>query len=101
MVPSGVCHIERGTKHVASVTMGALVGEMTLASGAPATAPVQTATPSWLFQIRREVLLGFPQRNPDAMAEMERSIAVDLRLKLAETTERFSGMITERDTPPA
>jgi len=100
MVLSGVCHIERGTKHVASVTMGALVGEMTLASGAPATATVRTATPSRLFLIRRDALLGFLRRNPDAMAEMERSVAADLRLKLAETTERYSGMITGRDTPP-
>ena len=100
MVLNGLCHIERGGRHVASVSVGALVGEMTFASGAPATATVRTATPCRLFLIGREPLVGFLRRNPDAMAEMERSVATDLRTKLAETTERYSGMMTERDTPP-
>lgn len=99
MVLSGLCHIERGTKHVASISVGALVGELTFATGAPATASVRTVTPCRLFLIRREALLGFLQRNPEAMADMERSVAGDLRLKLAATTDRFSGMMTERDKP--
>jgi hypothetical protein len=101
MVLSGLCHIERGTTHVASISVGALVGELTFATGAPATATVRTATPCRLFLIQREALLGFLRRNPDAMADMERSIAGDLRLKLADTTDRYSGMMAERDKPRA
>lgn len=96
MVLNGLCHIERGGSHLASISVGALVGEMTLSNGAPATATVRTVGPTRLFLINRTALLGFLQRNPEAMADMERSIAGDLRLKLTDTSARLSSAMEGR-----
>jgi CRP-like cAMP-binding protein len=95
MILSGVCHIERGGRHIATITVGALVGELTLSSGEPATATVRTVTSARIFVIEREGLLRFLQRNPEALADLERSIAGDLRLKLAETSSRLSTALGE------
>ncbi|MDI3337211.1 cyclic nucleotide-binding domain-containing protein [Defluviimonas aestuarii] len=95
MIMNGVCHIERGGRHIATITAGALVGELTLSSGEPATATVRTVTPARIFVIEREGLLRFLQRNPEALADLERSIAGDLRLKLAETSSRLSTALGE------
>jgi len=101
MVMSGVCHVDRNGLHIGNISVGALVGELTLVSGAPATATVRTAEPGRLFLIDRKALLGFLQKNADAMADMERSIAMDLRLKLTDTTTRLSSFLGERSVPPA
>jgi hypothetical protein len=100
MVLSGLCDIERGGAQVASVSAGALVGELTLSSGAPATATVRTVAPSRLYLVARARLVEALRRDPDAMADMERSVAGDLRLKLTETTTRLSGMMEGRGSPP-
>jgi CRP-like cAMP-binding protein len=96
MVMNGICHIERGATHIASISAGALVGELTLSTGAPATATVRAVEPSRLFLIDRKALLGFLQRNPEALADMERSIAGDLRLKLTNTTTKLSSYMGGR-----
>lgn len=95
MVMDGLCSIDRGGLHIGSISVGALVGELTLFSGAPATATVTTVTPSRLFLIERKALLAFLVRNPDALADMERSVAGDLRMKLTETTTRLSTVMAE------
>ncbi len=98
MIMGGLCHIERNGKHIASISVGALVGELTLATGAPSTATVRCVVPSRLFLISRNVLWGFLQRNPEAMADMERSIAGDLRLKLTDTSTRLSSALGDGST---
>ena len=100
MIMNGLCHIERGGLHIASITAGALIGEMTLFSGSPATATVRTVTPTRLFMIDRKALAGFLERNPAALADMERSIAGDLRLKLSDTSTRLSSALEDRATRP-
>lgn len=98
MIMDGVCQIERGSQPIATISVGAMVGELTLSSGAPATATVRAMGPARLFLIGRSSLWGFLQRNPEAMADIERSIAGDLRTKLADTTVRLSGAMEERKT---
>ncbi|PZQ95491.1 MAG: hypothetical protein DI533_19490 [Cereibacter sphaeroides] len=87
MLLSGQAAVERGTTVVAAIGANALVGELTFATGGPATATVRLTEPSRLFLIGREELLAFLARNPDVTAEMERSIAGDLRAKLVSTTD--------------
>lgn len=98
MIMNGMCAIESGGAHIASISIGALVGELTLSTGGPATATVRTVVPSRLFLINRTALLKFLQQNPEAMADMERSIAGDLRLKLTDTSTRLSTIIESRST---
>ncbi len=100
MVMSGICHIDRGGRLIASVSAGALIGEMTLSTGGPATATVRTAGPARLFLIDRAALVAFLQRNPEAMADVERSVAGDLRLKLAETSTRLSNAMGDQGASP-
>ncbi|GHF40195.1 CBU_0592 family membrane protein [Seohaeicola zhoushanensis] len=97
MVMEGYCSIDRGGLHIGTISVGALVGELTFATGAPATATVRTTAPARLFLIDRKALLAFMARNPDAMADMERSVAGDLRLKLTQTTTRLSTVMGERE----
>jgi CRP-like cAMP-binding protein len=98
VVIAGRCRIEREGVAVASVGPGALIGEMTFATGGPATATVRVDISSRLFLIERGALIGFLQKNPAAMADMEISIASDLRSKLADTTARLSGhLVRARD----
>lgn len=58
---------------------------------------MRTTAPARLFLIDRKALLAFMARNPDAMADMERSVAGDLRLKLTQTTTRLSSVMGERE----
>ncbi len=87
---TGHCRIERGSQTVALLRDGALVGELTYATGAPATASVVVAEPSRLFQVDCAALRAFLLKNDDIAAALEGSITVDLRRKLAETTRRLS-----------
>lgn len=86
----GRCRIERGGVEVASLGAGALVGELTYASGAPATASVFVDVPARLFQIDCEVLRRFLANNPDVEMEMELNSASDIREKLSATTMKLS-----------
>jgi hypothetical protein len=90
---SGHAGIARGRVEVAQIGAGALVGELTLVSGGPATATVQLSSPARLFLIERGALLAFLARNPDVASEMEQSIAGDLRTKLVQTTDRLSAQL--------
>lgn len=99
MIMSGMCNVERGGTHIATLSIGALVGELTLSTGAPATATVRTVVPSRLFLVNRMALLKFLQQNPEAAADIERSIAGDLRLKLTDTSTRLSTISESKGTP--
>jgi CRP-like cAMP-binding protein len=90
LVVDGHCRIERGGQTVAILRQGALVGELTYATGAPATASVVVAEPSRLFQIDCAQLRAFLVKNEDIAAALEGSITGDLRRKLHETTRRLS-----------
>ncbi|MFZ5710119.1 MAG: Crp/Fnr family transcriptional regulator [Pseudomonadota bacterium] len=90
LVVRGHCRIERRGQLVAVLRDGALVGELTYATGAPATASVVVADRTLLFQIDCGDLRAFLARNPDIAAELEASITGDLRGKLAEATRRLS-----------
>ncbi|MCF1708341.1 cyclic nucleotide-binding domain-containing protein [Tabrizicola sp. J26] len=94
-VLAGACGVDRGGVPVARLGPGALVGEMTFATGAPATANVIVAEPSRLYLVDRGALSAHLARNPDLAATIEQSIASDLRVKLAETTARLSRAIAE------
>jgi CRP-like cAMP-binding protein len=100
MILSGICHIDRGGRLIASISTGALVGEMTLSTGGPATATVRTAGPARLFLIDRSAFVAFLQRHPEALADVERSVAGDLRLKLAETSTRLTNAMGDQSASP-
>ncbi|MFN0115684.1 MAG: Crp/Fnr family transcriptional regulator [Paracoccaceae bacterium] len=86
----GHCRIERRGQTVAILRDGALVGELTYATGAPATATVVVAEPTRFFQIDCVALRAYLARNPDVSAVMESAMTGDLRGKLAEATRRLS-----------
>jgi CRP-like cAMP-binding protein len=94
LVVEGHCRIERGGQTVAILRQGALVGELTYATGAPATASVVVAEPSRLFQTDCAQLRAFLVKNEDIAAALEGSITGDLRRKLSETTRRLSEHVT-------
>lgn len=83
---SGHARVDRGGLAVATVRAGGLVGEMTYATGAAATASVTVDAPSRLFRLDCTALRGFLARNPDIAARMEMAITGDLRAKLDRTT---------------
>lgn len=87
----GHCRIEHGGRTVAISRDGALVGELTYATGAPATASVIVGERSRLFLINCKVLRGFLSKNPDLALELESAITGDLRAKLTDTTRRLHG----------
>ena len=88
----GRCRIERGGTEVATLGAGALVGELTYATGAPATASVFVDVPSRLFRIDCETLRQFLANNLDVAMEMELNSALDIRAKLSATTMKLSGL---------
>ncbi len=90
VILGGHCRIVRGGVEVASLGVGALVGEMTYATGAPATATVLVDVPSRLFHIDSEILRQFLAHNPDIGLEMEMNSASDMRAKLSATTIKLS-----------
>jgi CRP-like cAMP-binding protein len=98
LIIDGHCRIERGAQTVALLRNGALVGELTYATGAPATASVVVAEPTRLFQVDCAALRSFLQKNEDIAAAIEGSITVDLRRKLAETTRRLSDQTQAQTT---
>lgn len=83
---SGHARVDRGGHAVATVRAGGLVGEMTYASGAAATASVTVDAPSRLFRLDCTALRAFLARNPDIAGRMERAVSGDLRAKLDRTT---------------
>ncbi len=90
LVIDGLCRIDRGGLTVATIRNGALVGELTYATGRPATASVVAEVPTRVFQIDCVALRAFLPRNPDIAREMEMSISGDLRDKLIDTTRRLA-----------
>ena len=95
MLLGGRAAIVRGAAAVAEVGAGALVGELTFATGAPATATVRVSAPGRVWLAATEGLLRHLARNPDVAGEMERSIAGDLRAKLVMTTDLLSARMGE------
>lgn len=90
LVIEGLCRIESGGQKVATIRDGALVGELTYATGQPATASVVVEVPTRLFQVDAGTLRAFLAKNPDIAREMELSISGDLRAKLIDTTRRLA-----------
>ncbi len=90
VILGGRCRIERDGTEVATLGAGALVGELTYATGAPATASVFVDVPSRLFRIDCDVLREFLANNTDVDVEMELNSAIDVRAKLAATTLKLS-----------
>lgn len=100
---SGHCRIERAGQTVALLRDGALIGELTYATGEPATASVVVAEPSRLFQVDCAALRQFLLKNDDIASALEGSVSGDLRRKLADTTRRLSEFTTTsgKGTAPA
>jgi CRP-like cAMP-binding protein len=91
IVVEGSCGVEHDGRPVAVIGPGAVIGEITLATGGPATASVTAATAVRMLHIKREPLLAFLRRNEDVEHAIERAMADDLRRKLMETTRSLSG----------
>jgi CRP-like cAMP-binding protein len=89
-VASGVCRIEIDGTIVATIGAGGLIGEMTYHTGQPATATVIVDAVSRILAFERDALEGFLDRNDDIRDALERSIAGDLRHKLAATTQTLT-----------
>lgn len=92
VILGGRCRIERGGTEVASLGAGALVGELTYATGAPATASVFVEVPSRLFRINCDTLRQFLANNDDVAMEMELNSALDVRTKLSATTRKLADL---------
>jgi CRP-like cAMP-binding protein len=83
---TGHARVDRGGQTVATVRAGGLVGEMTYATGAAATASVMVDAPSRLFRLDCTALRAFLARNPEIASRMEMAVTGDLRTKLDRTT---------------
>ena len=101
VIVNGRCRIEKGGEEVAAVGSGAMLGEVTYASGAPATATVIVDAPSRLFVIDGAELRQFLARNPDIALEMELNSASDMRSKLSETTRHLSELRADNNVQPS
>jgi CRP-like cAMP-binding protein len=100
VVTEGNCQIVHDGRAVAVIGPGAVIGEITLATGGPATATVEATTPVRLLWLDRGRLLGFLRRNEDVEHALERAMADDMRSKLAQTT-RALAMGAEGSAPNA
>jgi Cyclic nucleotide-binding domain len=89
-VASGLCRIQIDGAIVATIGTGGLIGEMTYHTGQPATATVIVDAASRILAFERVALEGFLDRNDEIRAALERSIAGDLRHKLAATTQTLA-----------
>lgn len=78
----GACAVERRGRVIAELGPGALIGEITYLTGAPATATVRITAPCHFFCLEAEALRRFLARNDDIRHELERAVAAALRARL-------------------
>ena len=93
---SGAAEVKIGDQVVATCAPGSFVGEMSLVSGLPASATVETALPSRLWRIDRAVLQKLDDNKPAWLAVLEAGIARDMSGKLLLANQDKVGLIPGR-----
>lgn len=87
---SGSARVLVGGRQVADLGPGALVGEMTVLRGGPATADVELTEPARIFRISARALERILSKDSEARMLMEATLARDLGNKLAAANLRGS-----------
>ncbi len=86
-IASGVANVELQGKLIAQCEPGAMIGEITYMTGAPASATVFAYSPIRSLTFEASKLRKFLQRNADIRAVLEQNIANHLREKLVTTSK--------------
>lgn len=87
-VSSGRVGIHVGDQRVASMGAGAVLGEATCLTGAPATATIMVEGEARYFAIPVAKLRALAERNPLIMSKLQESFSRHMRDKLHETNKR-------------
>ena len=82
---------ERGTITVATLGPGQAVGELSVITGAPATATVRASEVITCLKIEREQLFAFMHEDVRRMAQIYESLVESLTHRLEETNRRLAG----------
>lgn len=90
----GVVTVSKGGAAVATLHEGALLGEVTYLDGGPATADIDTMTPTRLFHLDADKLRDLLIRDDELRIALEQSVAGELREKLTETSTRLKSVRT-------
>ncbi|MEM9300932.1 MAG: cyclic nucleotide-binding domain-containing protein [Pseudomonadota bacterium] len=85
LIFDGTVDILKGDEKVAEVKAGQFIGEMSFASGEPATATVRSATPLRYICWSQEDLRSLLQRNRDLQMAMEQVLSKDVVNKLSKS----------------
>lgn len=80
----GVAEVLHGDVIVAQCTQGTFIGEMTVITGAPATATVRTAGQVTVWQIEADALRALLARADDTARELDAAFARNYRDKLVQ-----------------
>lgn len=89
VVLEGNCRVQKGGVEIAALGRGAIIGEITYATGMPATATVLAGPGCQTFQFDTEKLRQLLEANPDIAAEIGLASAAVMRARLQSTTERL------------
>ncbi len=87
---SGKAEVIVDGKTIATTTTGAVIGEVTYRTGAPATATVQVCEPMQLLRFNADKLRAFVHKNEDIGAILEQNLANHLRSKLVSMSATAS-----------
>jgi hypothetical protein len=86
----GTCSVVKGGVEVALLRSGAIIGDMTYATGANATASVSAVSHCDAFMFDAEQMRRLIAANPQIGAHLELGSAASMRQKLKETTEHIA-----------
>lgn len=87
----GICSVLKDGVEVASLRTGAIIGEMTYATGAPATATVRATADCDAYLFPAERLRELLAANPLIASQLELTSAVAMRQRLKDTTAHVAG----------
>ncbi|MEM9062826.1 MAG: cyclic nucleotide-binding domain-containing protein [Pseudomonadota bacterium] len=88
-IKSGQVAVFAGGQRVAELGEGAVLGEATALTGAPATATVKVDQAARYFCIPAQALRDLAARNADVRAELQHSFSAEMRNKLEESNMRM------------
>ena len=83
----GYCEVERGDERIATLGPGSLIGEITLFSGAPATATVRTIGNTRIFSLEEKQLRRLLANEDDIRVALEHNILSVVGGRLVRTTD--------------
>jgi CRP-like cAMP-binding protein len=90
LLASGTASVVVNDTHVATISAGGIVGEMSFLSGRPATATVAVAEAARVFEIEQEALARLLEEHQDMRAPLLRAIGGELLEKINSLRTEFT-----------